>query len=157
MNTSSGRTSTCATIACASGARIRAASSCAGPSWPSQRRRDEVLQIAVALLFDPWMVLRTITPYPREVVARLEDVAPHMLNLCGLHTLASLQIQRCFQHRLAMNQGVVFLQDRLRDELERGFLPIHRNRLGEHLLEPLWAYQQSATSGRLVLASLAKK
>jgi hypothetical protein len=43
-----------------------------------------------------------------------------------------------------MNQRAIFLEDCLSDELKRGIISIHRNRLAEHLLQPLWAFEQAS-------------
>src|SRR5580692_5584555 len=72
-----------------------------------QRRRDEVFQIVVALLFRPWMILWAIAPASCEVEPGLEDVAAHVLNLCGHETVTALQVQRRFQDRLAMNERAI--------------------------------------------------
>jgi hypothetical protein len=74
-----------------------------------QRRRDEVFQIVVGLLFGLRIVLRAKAPTARDVEARLEDVAAHVLNARRRQTVATLQIQHRFQHRLAMNERAVFL------------------------------------------------
>ena len=108
-----------------------------------QRRRDEVFQIVVGLLFGVWMVLRTKAPTPRDIEARLEDIAAHVLNACRRESVAALQIQHRFQHRLAVNERAVFLHDRLFDGLKQGILPIHGNRLAEHALQPVWAFEQT--------------
>ena len=65
---------------------------------------DEIFQIVVGLLFGLGMILRTIAPTSREVVGPLEDVASYALDLCRHEAVAALQIQHCFQHRLAMYQ-----------------------------------------------------
>jgi hypothetical protein len=39
-----------------------------------------------------------------------------MVNTCRRQTVATLQIQHRFQHRLAMNERAVFFQDRLCDD-----------------------------------------
>ena len=67
-----------------------------------------------------------------------------MLDVCRDQAAAALQIQHSFQHRLAMNERAVFLQYRLGDYLERGILPIHINRLGEHARQPVGAFEQTA-------------
>src|ERR1700676_4494393 len=92
------------------------------------------------------MVLQTVAPTSREVERPLEDVAAHMLNICCRQMVAALQIQNCFQHRLAMNERAVFLQHRLTDDLERGILPIHTDRLPEHPLQPVGAFEKTAWS-----------
>lgn len=109
-----------------------------------QRRRDEVFEIVISLLFGLGMILRTIATTSREIEGSLEDVASHALDICRHQAVAALQIQHSFQHRLAMNERAVFLEDRLRDDLKRGILPIYSDRLPEHALQPVGAFEQTA-------------
>ena len=74
-----------------------------------------------------------------------------MLNVYRYQTVATLQIQRRFQHRLSMNQRAVFLQDCLSDQLKRGIISIHRNRLAEHLIQALWAFEQASRTHEAAL------
>jgi hypothetical protein len=106
-----------------------------------QRGSDKVVEVVVALLFDLWMVLRTEAPAPGEIERRFEKIATNVLNLVSGKTIATLQIQDGFQHWLAMNERAVFLHDRLFHDIQRGVLPIDRNRLGEHLLQTVWAFE----------------
>ena len=85
------------------------------------------------MLFGLGMILRTIAPTSREIEGSLEDIATHSLDIRCHQIVAALQTQHRFQHRLAMNERAVFLQHRLFDELERRIIPIHGNRLAEHL------------------------
>jgi hypothetical protein len=72
-----------------------------------QRRCEELLQIVVALLLGPRMVLRAIVSTSGEVEARLEDVAAHTLNLCRNQPVAALPVQYRFQRRSTMNERAV--------------------------------------------------
>jgi hypothetical protein len=90
-------------------------------------------------------------PTSREVEGPLEDIAAHALDICRHQIVAALQIQHCLQYRLAMNERAVFLQHRLGDDLERGIVPIHTDRLPEHALQPVGAFEQTAWAAKAAL------
>src|ERR1700733_7829013 len=56
-----------------------------------QRRRDEIFQVVVGLLFGLRMILRTITPTSSEIEGSLEDVAAHAFDIRCCQTIAALQ------------------------------------------------------------------
>src|ERR1700683_4804530 len=73
-----------------------------------QRGRDQVLQVVIALLFDPWMVFVAEAPAAREFEGPLEDVAAYVLNGGGGQNIAHLAIQHSFQYGLTMGERTIF-------------------------------------------------
>src|SRR6185369_8601697 len=107
-------------------------------------RGDEVFEVVFALFFQPGMILGTVTAAAGKIVAGLGDVTAHMLDVCGIECMAAPQVQRRFYDGPAMDQRTVFLQNGLRDEVQRRIVPVHGNRLPEYLRESLWPFEQAS-------------
>src|SRR5580658_2160836 len=90
------------------------------------------------------MVFRTEPSSACEFKGSLKDVAEHFLNVGRCQTVTTLQIQHRLQDGLTMDERTVFLHDSLRDDFERGILPIRDDRLCEHQFESVRAFEQAS-------------